>query len=398
MGNVNLISAAFIFLFFLPILIGMYKPFTREKIYGTLRSFMDNITLCIGLILSFYVTKIIFIRHEGAFSKYIYSLVPEKIEKLFVQSDIITYLICVPFNLAVFLILTKPILYPIYKNFLAPLSERLFNKADSLNRGVKSFLGALSQTPKALVCVFLLTLILNFTAYYFPVEPISKWMNESGVYQLLYQKALYPVLNSNVAKRIPVLLNDSFSRIADEAADGKGFGNALKEEVARKLNIRVIEYFNGVTLDEAIKSNPEIDKMARQIVGNEKNSKKKAYLLYKWVSKNITYDFEKAKRVSVDPSGISSGSDVAYNTKKGICFDYSCLFISMCRAVNLKVRMVTGLGYNGVSWGDHAWNQVYFEEEKEWMDVDTTFGVAGDYFATPEFYKDHRGGEVQGEW
>jgi transglutaminase-like putative cysteine protease len=70
----------------------------------------------------------------------------------------------------------------------------------------------------------------------------------------------------------------------------------------------------------------------------------------------------------------------------------------MCRAVGLKVRLVTGLGYSGTFWGDHAWNQVYSTEEKRWINVDCTFGSAANYFDKKNFDEDHKDSDVQGEW
>ena len=89
---------------------------------------------------------------------------------------------------------------------------------------------------------------------------------------------------------------------------------------------------------------------------------------------------------------------MAFNTRMGICFDYASLYVSMCRAVGLKVRLVTGLGYSGSSWGDHAWNQVYVPEEGRWINVDPTFGTVNNYFDKPDFTVDHKDTKVQGEW
>jgi transglutaminase/protease-like cytokinesis protein 3 len=229
-------------------------------------------------------------------------------------------------------------------------------------------------------------------------------MNESEAYQVLYKGAVAPVLNSNIAKKIPVLVNDSFGksmiRIPTDGDPGGSSGQTGSQtgNQLKKGNTQVITYFNGVTLDEAIKSNPQIDETARNIVGNETNSNKKAALIYKWVSRNVEYDYQKAAMISKDSTGISSGSIIAFNTRKGICFDYSSLYISMCRAVGLKVRLITGLGYSGIAWGDHAWNQVYSAEEGRWINVDTTFGSNGNYFDKPDFNVDHRWAEFQGEW
>jgi hypothetical protein len=60
--------------------------------------------------------------------------------------------------------------------------------------------------------------------------------------------------------------------------------------------------------------------------------------------------------------------------------------------------MVTGLGYNGLMWGDHAWNQVFYNEESRWINVDPTFGVNANYFDKLDFNVDHKYADVQGEW
>jgi transglutaminase-like putative cysteine protease len=95
---------------------------------------------------------------------------------------------------------------------------------------------------------------------------------------------------------------------------------------------------------------------------------------------------------------MNSGAVEAFNTRTGVCFDYASLYTAMCRAVGLKVRLLTGLGYDGLSWGDHAWNQVYIPEEDRWVNVDATFGTITNYFDKPDFHADHRDATVQGEW
>jgi transglutaminase-like putative cysteine protease len=73
--------------------------------------------------------------------------------------------------------------------------------------------------------------------------------------------------------------------------------------------------------------------------------------------------------------------------------------VAMCRAVDVKVRFVTGLGYTGAEWGDHAWNQAYDADAGEWLSVDTTFGTSGvNYFDSAHFNLDHKDSIVQGEW
>lgn len=163
-------------------------------------------------------------------------------------------------------------------------------------------------------------------------------------------------------------------------------------------NSNVIIYYNGVTLEDGIKSLPEIDAKAEEIVSNAKTDREKAQRLYAWIGSNIKYDFNKAEK-ALGPEGVkNSGSIEAWNSRKGICFDYACLYVSMARAVGLGSRIITGEAYDGQNYGPHAWNQVYLEDEGKWINVDPTFYLAGDYFDNSDFDKDHLNSEIAGEW
>ena len=403
MERFNLVNIAFILIFLIPIISGAMKAFTRDRIQRSFVSLLDGFEFLAGLLLSIYLTRKIFFDHNSGIFKTIYAWIPENVRSLLYEKDVLTYIIVVPILLFILLFMIRILTNPIYNKIVIPLSNRIYVRMNAIHDLFRRMIGALAQIPKAFFIIFVFGLILNFFTYYFYSPVLSKWMNESNAYQLLYKNAIYPVLNSNIAKQIPVIVNDSFGKTAKKILPGEK-GNNLNG-VAGKLidqlskgNIRVIEYFNGVTLDEAIRSNEEIDSLAVKIVGTEKNTKKKGYLLYKWISKNVKYDYVKAEKIGTDPRGISSGSIVAFTTRKGICFDYSSLYVSMCRAVGIKVRLITGLGYSGTFWGDHAWNQVYSIEEKRWINVDTTFGSVANYFDKSDFKVDHADAEIQGEW
>ena len=70
----------------------------------------------------------------------------------------------------------------------------------------------------------------------------------------------------------------------------------------------------------------------------------------------------------------------------------------MSKANNIKVRIITGQGFNGNNWVSHAWNQVYIEKEKKWINVDPTFLIGGDYFDSKRFVIDHKAESIAGEW
>jgi transglutaminase-like putative cysteine protease len=255
----------------------------------------------------------------------------------------------------------------------------------SMSSIARRIIGGLWKLPKSPWLVLVFSILLSLFSGYFNSSAITEYANSSAAYQIVNNNVVQPLLNNSTVKNIQVILNNSFKAAEDEFSDITG-----------KYLIR---YFNGVTLEEAVQSTSEIDAKAKEIVGSDTNDRQKAYLIYLWIAENLTYDNEKAEIIAVDSSKVASGAIVAYSTRTGVCFDYSCLYVAMCRAVDLKVRFLTGLGYTGAEWGDHAWNQVYDSQEDVWLNVDTTFGSSGvNYFDKSFFYADHKDGTVHGEW
>lgn len=164
------------------------------------------------------------------------------------------------------------------------------------------------------------------------------------------------------------------------------------------INSNIIIYYNGVTLEEGIKSTDEIDKKANELVKNFKTDRERAKKLYAWIGSNIEYDSYKADKALDNDNISNSGAIEAFNTRKGICFDYACLYVAMAREIGLKVRIITGQGFNGTNYGPHAWNEVYLKDEGKWINVDPTFYFSGDYFDNKGFDKDHIKESVAGEW
>src|SRR5690606_494639 len=81
---------------------------------------------------------------------------------------------------------------------------------------------------------------------------------------------------------------------------------------------------------------------------------------------------------------------MTFQTRKGVCIDYARLYASMARAVDLDVRVVTGLGYDGRGgYGPHAWNEVYSTSEQRWISLDPTWARTGDWFDRPGFSDTH---------
>jgi len=172
----------------------------------------------------------------------------------------------------------------------------------------------------------------------------------------------------------------------------------ISDGLMQDVSSNAIVYYNGITLAEGITSNKEINEKSLSLTKDVKTQKQKAKNLYIWIGSNIKYDDKKAVEIMNKSVKGESGAIPTFNSKKGICFDYACLFTAMAKASGLKSRIIVGEAYNGEAYISHAWNQVYIEEENTWINVDATFYSGGDYFDNENFMEDHREKSVAGEF
>ena len=385
LSNINWITVLIAGVFIIPILSGIFSPFSSDRIRNSLSSLINSLRFILSTILSIYLTGVMLSHNQNIFLTGLCKIIPS-IQKYVSEKNIWVYIVF----LLVFIFAVNGILrfltIPIYRHVIVPVSNKLSSAVSAMNGVLKRIIGGIWQIPKSVCLVLVLSILLSLYPSFNINASLSEYINQSSIYQLVNQSVISPLLSSGIAKQIPVILNDSFRQAA----------KSLPEEARKTL---VIEYFNGITLDQAIISNTEIDTAAKKIVGTKSSDKDKAYLIYQWISKNIKYDDNKAIAVASDSTQVSSGAIVVFKTRSGVCFDYACLFVAMCRAVGVKVRFITGLGYGGSVWGDHAWNQVYDTAGNRWINVDSTFGSSGiNYFDKANFDSDHADAVIQGEW
>jgi len=107
---------------------------------------------------------------------------------------------------------------------------------------------------------------------------------------------------------------------------------------------------------------------AEELCKNLKTDKEKISVIYQYVIKNFSYDYEKIK--GLDSSYVPN-IDQIFIDKKGICYDYAAVFSSMLRSQDISVKLIKG--YTTAVPEFHAWNEVYLTAEKRWIVVDTTF-------------------------
>jgi hypothetical protein len=85
-----------------------------------------------------------------------------------------------------------------------------------------------------------------------------------------------------------------------------------------------------------------------------------------WITQTLEYD----KSCWQD----TLPAEWVFAENRGVCDEFTNLFISMCRSIGIPARYVEGLVYSGDEWNFHAWAEVY---AGSWIPVDPTYNEVG---------------------
>ncbi len=396
LNNYNFVTPLLLAFIIVPLLIGLITGLTKTSIWIMLISLLRTFVFIVSIVASVYISKLLFFDSDIPFFMQIKDTLTSSLPHT-LNPDTLIYLVSVPILIALITLIFRLLLSRVEYKLFDKLSTWLYQTYVSLWTPVKLIIKILMHLPRAVFNTLLIALLLTVYSMYLPSPNISDQLDQSRLYKLINRHTIEPLMSSSYVQKIPVLFNQSLSEI-DESKFLNEYSDG--QQLPKKLpnGTKIVWYFNGVTLDDAVKSNPEIDSFAINLVQPHSEDRKKARAIYKWISTNIKYDYNKAEKISSGLGDASSGAIMAFDTRKGICFDTSALYVAMCKAAGLKVRLIVGMGFNGITWGEHSWNQVYIPEEDAWINVDTTFAMGGNYFDRINFDVDHRMARIAGEW
>jgi hypothetical protein len=108
----------------------------------------------------------------------------------------------------------------------------------------------------------------------------------------------------------------------------------------------------------------KIRKLAKEIVGEETDTHRKAQLLKRWVYRKLRKSFN---------DNASTALEVLDNMA-GDCTEHTLLFVTLARAAGIPAREVGGVGYysNGDPlFGWHAWGE--YHDGHQWVSIDPTW-------------------------
>lgn len=378
---VNLVTVLLVVIFLVPIAIGAAHPFPcgfRHALF----SLLGRAEQLLGILLSFLLSALVFSHGESAVFEKLYEAIPS-LRAAIAGQDIWAILLVT----ALFLFLVPAVLHlaaaPLYRLLSRP-ADRAEERVGAMRGFLRRLLGGVWNLPAAAVLVLIFSLLLSFFAAYDKNTQLGEYINASAAYRMIRETVLEPALDSELGQTAPAFLSDSLEQAVENTSLNK---------------LQNLIYINGTRLEDAVASTEEIDRAALEVTADAAGAREKAALLYHWICENITYDTDKAEALLTSSESVTSGAAAAFSTGRGVCFDYACLYVAMCRAVGLEVRLVTGQALSDGAWQEHSWNQVRLPDEGKWLNVDTTFGSAGgDYFGNADFLSDHSGGAVLGEW
>ncbi len=154
-----------------------------------------------------------------------------------------------------------------------------------------------------------------------------------------------------------------------------------------QLKTAVINPNNYLDLNFKPEDRERLEKLAAEIIANERDDYKKVMKINDWISENIYYNLDgyyKGEYGRTDAIG-------TLDEKRSVCQGYAELTQALLRVSGIPCRLVNGnalgLGSNGRTWTDyskeemsasnHAWNEVYVDGR--WIILDTTWNTHNEY-------------------
>jgi hypothetical protein len=118
----------------------------------------------------------------------------------------------------------------------------------------------------------------------------------------------------------------------------------------------LVPYLEGNAVVES--QDPEIERLAAEIVGAEADAYRAALLLSAWVQREMRFDLGVA---------FAPASELV-RARRGTCVGYAVLLAALARAAGIPARFAMGYVYYLGIWGGHAWTEMWLGEE--WVPFD----------------------------
>ena len=106
----------------------------------------------------------------------------------------------------------------------------------------------------------------------------------------------------------------------------------------------------------------QTEKLADEICAGCETDEEKVQAIYQWIIYNFKYDYDYYAFIQY------FNVRKTLRTHKGVCYDFSNLFATLCRSQNIPCYVVDGTSYETAA--QHTWNRVFYNNS--WWDLDVT--------------------------
>ncbi|MBP3886957.1 MAG: transglutaminase domain-containing protein [Cellulosilyticum sp.] len=177
-------------------------------------------------------------------------------------------------------------------------------------------------------------------------------------------------LPSGKMESFPLQLgNGEYKVTVLENTSGNSYQIVGSEKVKAHMSDEKSVYLASVQNIKWSNSNASVQ-YAIKLTSGTNDLEEKAKILYQHMANNYKYDYNKLATL---PTTYLPNIDSTYNSKTGICYDFSSLYAAMLRSQGIYAKLVKG--YTPNATGYHAWNEVYDSKNKKWIIIDTTYDL-----------------------
>ena len=163
--------------------------------------------------------------------------------------------------------------------------------------------------------------------------------------------------------------------------DSQNFDGNIRFEVINSLNEDLRYSEPSAYIDS---NNKIVTSLSNSLIKSEMTDEEKLEAIYRWVTKNISYDYKAYKEQANELKPAS----LIIQEKKGMCRDYSYVVAALARAAGLEARVVFGQASDSENTPRvyHAWNEVKINGS--WVSLDSTWDAgyirAGKFITAPQ--------------
>jgi transglutaminase-like putative cysteine protease len=196
----------------------------------------------------------------------------------------------------------------------------------------------------------------------------------------------FDLANNGKYETFPLTSGDGKYKIeVFEQVSGNQYSTALSCSVNVKLRNSMLPFLYPNQFVSFTKDS-NVVKQSNTLAKGATSSLDMVSKVYSYVISNITYDNDKAAKVSAGKlAGYTPNVDSILKSGKGICFDFAAVMAAMLRAQGIPTRMEVGYVSGGVY---HAWLSTYIKDVgwvngviqfngKNWTLMDPTFASGG---------------------